>query len=71
MNIERMAQKIDEFISSHQLEPTELDDVIKYGVPVEAVEYWREHYNKSKPVNCECGGDTANTTHSNWCPKFN
>lgn len=18
---------------------------------------------------CECGGDTANTTHSTWCPK--
>jgi len=22
-----------------------------------------------KRESCECGGETTNTTHSNWCPK--
>lgn len=31
-------------------------------------------YKIAKPepslLKCECGGEKANTTHSDWCPKY-
>ena len=31
-----------------------------------------KYYNGYTPTEkkCECGGETAKTTHANWCPKW-
>lgn len=26
--------------------------------------------DENKEKKCECGGEKANTTHSDWCPKY-
>lgn len=33
---------------------------------------WKEEapLPKSYWLKCECGADTAKTTHSTWCPKY-
>jgi hypothetical protein len=56
--------------------PCQLDDKpvplipekpLSINIGKEHVAYCQSH--KIPPLVCECGGDAAGTTHSDWCPK--
>lgn len=42
-------------------------DIELYGMP----DYPPDLYDPNRPAAvCECGGASANTTHSHWCPAY-
>ena len=44
---------------------------IDWGKIQEYIDRMKEEKAAAKAkIKCECGGDKAKTTHSDWCPKY-